>query len=541
MTEPEPLREGLTAFAEQDPLWAALARPSTRGSARYLENLFATGRREVDEVLAALADRGIALGRARALDFGCGIGRLTRGLAEHFAACDGVDLSASLIERARALGKAGGRVRFHHAICDDLRQFADSSFDFILAPTGLWHVAPGSIPGYIREFVRVLRPGGVAFINLPHRFVPAEELPREGWKATVTAPRAVSPVGPGEVFLLELDIHNDSLISWPSSAQLRVGQRWRGSDGGVVAIGALGAAIPETVDPGGDCEPQVWVVAPLEPGGYELEVDLGQQKFGWFADRGSRPLKLAVTVAAEETATATPGAIAGQCVLAQSEHSGPASANEAHVMACQAVVATVEDAGGVVLEMLATDRSDPSMRSFDYVLASALSPARRAEPDQRAAIDARIRRALRYTAGSAALSAQLRSSHLQPSQRRREALHLMDERADLVGFGLTSGLKGLARASTLVREGLRRALFEVLFRQSEFNQATGELIRGHEEQLKALGATVRAQLDIEAGADERLAALEQRLARLEVDSAQLARGAERDAARPGPADRHAPD
>ena len=104
----------------------------------------------------------------------------------------------------------------------------------------------------------------------------------------------------------------------------------------------------------------------------------------------------------------------------------------------------------------------------------------------------------------------------------RIALQLIEERADLVGFALSSGLKGLGRVSTLVREGLRRALLEVLFRQSEFNRASGELIRGHERQLQAVGATVRAQLDIQADADERLDALEQRLARLETARAGLA-------------------
>ena len=122
---------------------------------------------------------------------------------------------------------------------------------------------------------------------------------------------------------------------------------------------------------------------------------------------------------------------------------------------------------------------------------------------------------------SIALSGGLPAEHPQQSERRRVALQLIEERADLVGFALSSGLKGLGRVSTLVREGLRRALLEVLFRQSEFNRASGELVRGHERQLQAVGATVRAQLDIQADADERLDALEQRLARLETARAGL--------------------
>ena len=109
----------------------------------------------------------------------------------------------------------------------------------------------------------------------------------------------------------------------------------------------------------------------------------------------------------------------------------------------------------------------------------------------------------------------------------------MDERADLVGFGLTSRLKGVGRASTALREALRRAMFQVLHRQTEHNRASDELIRSHEAQLEALGATVRAQLDIQAAADERLDALERRLAWVEVNSVTLARRAARGAARAG--------
>lgn len=89
----------------------------------------------------------------------------------------------------------------------------------------------------------------------------------------------------------------------------------------------------------------------------------------------------------------------------------------------------------------------------------------------------------------------------------------MDDRTDLVGFPLSSRLKGVGRIVTLAREALRRGLFEVFFRQTEFNRASGELIRGHDAELEALRASARAQVEIQADADERLDALEARLAR----------------------------
>lgn len=139
-----------------------------------------------------------------------------------------------------------------------------------------------------------------------------------------------------------------------------------------------------------------------------------------------------------------------------------------------------------------------------------------------ATIQARIRHTLKYGAGSSGLSSQFPAGDPQQAERRRLALQLVDERADLVGFALSSGLKGLGRVSTLVREGLRRALLEVLFRQSEFNRSSGELIRSHEARLQALGATVTAQIGFQVDADDRIHALEERLPRDEITRAGLA-------------------
>ena len=52
-----------------------------------------------------LAARGLPRARALALDFGCGAGRLSRALAAHFEHVVGVDVSASMIETARALNR----------------------------------------------------------------------------------------------------------------------------------------------------------------------------------------------------------------------------------------------------------------------------------------------------------------------------------------------------------------------------------------------------------------------------------------------------
>ena len=535
--ELEDLQQHWTAFGEQDPLWAILAFPEKRGGAWELEEFFATGRADVDLVLGMLAERGIAIERGRALDFGCGVGRLTRALAERFDSCDGVDLAASMIERARELNKDGERVRFHHNDAPDLRLFPDGSFDFILSLIVLQHMKPELMRGYLREFVRVLRPGGLAYFQIPERFVSAERLHPEAWRASSTLVGTIPPLVAGRLAPLRVRVRNDSPVSWPASAQLRVGDHWRAPDGRLLVLDDARTLIDSTIDPGGECEVPLAVLAPAGPGSYELEVDLVQEKVSWFGDRGSSTLKLPVIVAARPEGPTSEGAAGEE---RQTNESGPVGfvpRMEMYALAREDVVATVEDAGGLVLDLIAKDRSGLSMPSFDYVVARAPTLSRGEPDDPRAVIEARIRRVLEDGGHASRTSAKdLVAADPQASERRGRALRLMDERADLVGFGLTSSLKGVGRASTVVRGALRRAMFQVLHRQSEHNRASDELVRSHEWQLEALGATVRAQLDVQAAADERLAALGRRLSRVEVSSVALARRAGGGAALASPMD-----
>ena len=49
----------------------------------------------------------------------------------------------------------------------DLSVFDDESFDFVYSTIVLQHMPPEFALGYLREFARVLRPGGLAVFTLP--------------------------------------------------------------------------------------------------------------------------------------------------------------------------------------------------------------------------------------------------------------------------------------------------------------------------------------------------------------------------------------
>jgi ubiquinone/menaquinone biosynthesis C-methylase UbiE len=155
-------------LAELDPYWAILTRPGMRFGAWDSDEFFATGEVEIDEVMHRAADLGHPERRERALDFGCGLGRLTRPLAGCFDECVGVDISDGMVRGARELNADVPGATFVVNRADDLRRFEDASFDLVYSVIVLQHVPDrGTIESYVAEFCRVLRPGGLAIFQLP--------------------------------------------------------------------------------------------------------------------------------------------------------------------------------------------------------------------------------------------------------------------------------------------------------------------------------------------------------------------------------------
>ena len=138
---------------------AVCGRPTTPGKrfgAWKVDEFFATGEEEVAEVLAETSALGVPATRREALDFGCGLGRLTRALGARFERCVGVDISPRMVDRARALTPSPS-CEFRVNPGADLTGLEDERFDLVLSSVVLQHVARRRwIEAYLQEFVRVL-------------------------------------------------------------------------------------------------------------------------------------------------------------------------------------------------------------------------------------------------------------------------------------------------------------------------------------------------------------------------------------------------
>jgi len=162
------LDEHFSKLSEDDPMWAVLTAPGKKGNQWDPDEFFQTGRAEITSVINHLGERRWGPEqKERALDFGCGVGRLTQAMAEYFERADGVDISRGMIKLANELNQHPDSCEFHLNQAGDLALFEDASFDFIFSQITLQHMPSRFARGYIREFLRILRTGGVAVFQVP--------------------------------------------------------------------------------------------------------------------------------------------------------------------------------------------------------------------------------------------------------------------------------------------------------------------------------------------------------------------------------------
>jgi SAM-dependent methyltransferase len=165
-TELEHLRTTWNALGEDDPLWAILSHPDKRGGRWDADSFFAAGEHEIATVEALCAALARPRAHGLALDFGCGVGRLSRALASRYAQVIGVDISPSMLAQARELHAQFPNVRFVENAATSLEFLAAASVDLVYSVITLHHMPARLQLGYIAEFLRVLAPGGVAVFQI---------------------------------------------------------------------------------------------------------------------------------------------------------------------------------------------------------------------------------------------------------------------------------------------------------------------------------------------------------------------------------------
>jgi ubiquinone/menaquinone biosynthesis C-methylase UbiE len=157
------------ALADRDALWSILT-DSSRANGRWDPAEFmATGESEIQTVMDHLTAIGhVPEFEGVALDFGCGVGRLTQALGRRFSYCVGVDISQQMIDKAERYNQ---HPHCHYTAHEGtVLPFVDESFSFIYSNIVLQHIPAVFAKQYLSEFVRVLAFGGVLVFGVQDSF-----------------------------------------------------------------------------------------------------------------------------------------------------------------------------------------------------------------------------------------------------------------------------------------------------------------------------------------------------------------------------------
>ncbi len=157
--------ERRTAAPDGLPLPSPRMRLLVDGRNGEAEHFLRIGGRMADSIGAAVAGAGAAIDRMEAiLDFGCGCGRVAR----HWAAVEGPEIHGCDYNE-ELVGWCRGNLPFLRATRNELEPplpYVAQSFDLIYALSVLSHLSEPLQRGWVAEFHRLLRPGGLLVLSV---------------------------------------------------------------------------------------------------------------------------------------------------------------------------------------------------------------------------------------------------------------------------------------------------------------------------------------------------------------------------------------
>ncbi len=161
-------------WGEKDPYFGVVSHPQFRSGCieQNRDDFFSSGEQFIAEVLSQ-ADRyfGRTGRRGSALDFGCGVARLTIPLARRFKHVDGADVSAFMLDEARSNCKsfAIDNVKFHltNGTIDLVRW--PRRYDFVNSYIVLQHIPVQRGYAIINSLLGLLADDGIAMLHVSLR------------------------------------------------------------------------------------------------------------------------------------------------------------------------------------------------------------------------------------------------------------------------------------------------------------------------------------------------------------------------------------
>jgi cyclopropane fatty-acyl-phospholipid synthase-like methyltransferase len=133
------------------------------------EEFFQTGRDHVERIWKEIEERlGVDFKPRRALDYGCGVGRILIPLAQKCETVVGVDISGTMLEETRKNCAERGVANFELQDAADFTAADSETYDLVHSYIVLQHIEPKIGNGLIRKMIERLVPGGVGMLQVTY-------------------------------------------------------------------------------------------------------------------------------------------------------------------------------------------------------------------------------------------------------------------------------------------------------------------------------------------------------------------------------------
>lgn len=173
-------------YGEVDPYFGVITRDDYHSwslTDQKREEFFQSGEAHVESIMKTLREINPKFSPASAIDFGCGVGRLTLPLARVSASVLGVDVAPGMLSEAQknAAERGAANVTFAHEV--------SGRFDLVHSYIVLQHIPPRRGLPILRDLVSRVERGGMIVLQVPYHAVL--------WVRLATRMKHVNPVAKG--------------------------------------------------------------------------------------------------------------------------------------------------------------------------------------------------------------------------------------------------------------------------------------------------------------------------------------------------------
>jgi SAM-dependent methyltransferase len=146
-------------LGKSNPYWGVISQPDFRAeniTPERIEQFYASGPFHIDPIARELEKLTGAPPSGRALEFGCGVGRLAEAMLAYTGDVTGVDISPGMLELAR---QRGSKVNY-------VSEVPEGPFDWINSFIVFQHIPPSRGEAIIEELLGKLAPDGVVSLQV---------------------------------------------------------------------------------------------------------------------------------------------------------------------------------------------------------------------------------------------------------------------------------------------------------------------------------------------------------------------------------------